>query len=373
MKAGRFLLPVLMPALTCCTAGEKEKPTAATAAATAEAPPVIETVEAPTADVDIKWEEWSAFGLRDAKIDWPAGAACAKGTLYLVGTRKLKGSGAAAKPRAEVVFAELTPNGVEEVAAYPSRFAERAYASLAPGPGNRLWFIGGMYTPPPLKLAPEGQLNYAELGMPVGEVYVWTPGRADLKLETYLPIPRGKAGATFHEGELYVVGGIFDAANATDEKNRQLHRYDPGEGLWTKLHDVPAPLAQPAAAVAQEGLYVIGGKQLKPAHVSGAVYRYDLTVYKWQNMPRLPAPRFGAAAYAAGDYIYVLGGCEAEALGAPDRMAFKSFRFDLANKRWEELPSPLPEGCTLSAFDGSYFYLVGMRKTYRGRITRIRH
>jgi hypothetical protein len=361
-----------MLALTCCTAGEKEKPTAATAQATAEVPPVVETLEAPTADVDIKWEEWSAAGLGDAKIDWPAGAACAKGTPYLVGTRKLKGSGAAAKHRAEIAFVKLTPGGVEEVARYPSRFAERAYASLAAGPDNRLWFIGGMYTPPPLKLAPEGQLNYAELGTPVGEVYVWTPGRADLKLETYLPIPRGKAGSTFHEGGLYVVGGIFDAANATDQNNCQLHRYNPAEGLWTKLHDIPVPLAQPAAAVAQDGLYVIGGKRLKPVHVSGAVYRYDLTVYKWQNMPRLPAPRFGAAAYAVGDYIYVVGGCEAEALGAPDRMAFESFRFDLANKRWEKLPSPLPEGCMLSAFDGSYFYLVGIHKTYRGRITKMK-
>ncbi len=372
MKAGRSLAAALTLLLTCCTAGEKEKPTAATAWATAEVPPVIESIEAPTADIDIKWEEWSATGLGDAKIDWPAGAGCAKGALYLVGTRKLKGSSAATKPRAEIVFVKSTPGRLDEVAAYPSRFAERAYASLAPGPGNRLWFIGGMYTPPPLKLAPEGQLNYAELGTPVGEVYVWTPGRADLKLETYLPIPRGKAGTTFHEGDLYVVGGIFDAANPADQNNRQLHRYNPGEGLWTKLHHIPAPLAQPAAAVAQGGLYVIGGNQLKPVHVSGAVYRYDLTVYKWQNMPRLPAPRFGAAAYAVGDYIYVVGGCEAKALGAPDRMALKSFRFDLANKRWEELPSPLPEGCMLSAFDGSYFYLVGIHKTYRGRITKIR-
>ncbi|NIT35274.1 MAG: hypothetical protein GTN49_02055 [candidate division Zixibacteria bacterium] len=366
------MAPALVLALTCCTAGEKEKPTAETAAATGEAPPLIKTLEAPAADVDIKWEEWSAAGLGDAKIDWPAGAACAKSTLYIVGTRKPKGSGAAAKPRAEVVFAKLTPGGLDEVAAYPSQFAERAYASLAPGPGNRLWLIGGMYTPPPLKLVPEGQLNYAELGTPVGEVYVWTPGRADLKLETYLPVPRGKAASTFHDGELYVAGGIFDAANAADQNNRQLHRYDPGEGLWTKLHDIPVPLAQPAAAVARDGLYVIGGKQLKPAYVSNAVYRYDLTVFKWQNMPRLPAPRFAAAAYAVGGYVYVVGGCEAEVLGAPDRMALKSFRFDVAAKRWEELPSPLPEGCMLPAFDGSYFYLVGIHKTYRGRIAKIR-
>jgi hypothetical protein len=71
-----------------------------------------------------------------------------------------------------------------------------------------------------------------------------------------------------------------------------------------------------------------------------------------------------------GDYIYVVGGREAEALGSPPRMALKTFRYDLNEKRWEELPSPLPEGCSLVAFDGSHFYLVAAHKTYRGRIVR---
>jgi hypothetical protein len=368
MKAYYLAATAALTVFSACTAPEKGEPTAETAAKPEEVP-VIETLTAPTADADIKWEEWAAVGAADAKLDWPAGIARARGALYLVGTRALKrtaGPGA----RAEIAFVKVTPGGLDEVAAYPSYFGERAGAAATAGPGGRVWFVGGMYTPPTIKLVPEGQLDFAERSTPVGDVYTWDPAAKELKLETFLPVPRGDAVAFFADGELYVVGGRYDPADPAADTNRQIHRYNPRDGLWTKLHDLRVPLARAAAAVARGGLYVIGGTQLKPAYVTNAVRRYDLIVYKWQTMSPLPAPRAGAGAFAVGDYIYVVGGCEAEALGSPPRMALKSYRYDLNEKRWEELPSPLPEGCSLATYDGSYFYLVAAHKTYRGRIVR---
>jgi hypothetical protein len=368
MKTARLVATAALAAMSACTAPEKGEPTAATAAEPEEAP-VIETLKAPTADADIKWEEWATSGAADAKLDWPAGIARARGALYLVGTRALKRT-AGPGPRAEIVFIKVTPAGLDEVAAYPSHFGERASAAVTAGPGGRVWFVGGMYTPPPIKLAPEGRLDFAELSMPVGDVFTWDPVTKELEPETFLPTPRGGATAFFADGELYVVAGKYDPADPADDNNRQVHRYNPRDGLWTKLHDLRVPLARAAAAVAGGGLYVIGGTQLKPEHVTNAVRRYDLVVYKWQTLPQLPRPRAGAAAFAVGDYIYVVGGCEAEPLDSPPRMALKSYRYDLKEKRWEELPSPLPEGCSLVTYDGSYFYLMAAHKTYRGRIAR---
>ncbi|HUV85591.1 MAG TPA: kelch repeat-containing protein [bacterium] len=368
MKTSLLAIIAALAVFSACTAPEKGEPTAETAAEPEEAP-VIETLKAPTAAADIKWEEWAAVGAADARLDWLAGIAESRGALYLVGTRALKRA-AGPGPRAEIVFIKVTPDGLDEVAAYPSYFGERAGAAVTAGPGDRVWFVGGMYTPPPIKLAPEGQLDFAELSTPVGDVYTWAPATKELKLEAFLPVPRGDAAAFFADGELYVVGGRYDPADPADDNNRQIHRYNPRDGLWTKLHDLPVPLARATAAVARGGLYVIGGTQLKPAYVTNAVRRYDLIVYKWQTMSQLPAPRAGAGAFAVGDYIYVVGGCEAEALGSPPRMAQKSYRYDLNEKRWEELPSPLPEGCSLATYDGSYFYLVAPHKTYRGRIVR---
>jgi hypothetical protein len=368
MRTGRIVAVTLLGAAAACTAPDKSEPTAETAAEP-EKPPVIETLKAPTAAADIKWKEWAAVGAADAELDWPAGVAKTRGALFLVGTRALKGA-AGPGPRTEIVFIKVAPGGLDEVAAYPSHFGERAGAAVAAGPEGRLWFVGGMYTPPPIKLAPEGRLDFAELSTPVGEVYSWDPATKEFRLETFLPVPRGDATAFFADGELYVVGGRFDPAEPAEDNNRQVHRYNPRDGLWTKLHDLPAPLARAAAAAARGGLYVVGGTQLKPAHVTNAVRRYDLVVYKWQTPPPLPRPRAGAVAFVVGDYIYVVGGCEAEALGSPPRMALKSYRYDLNKKLWEELSSPLPEGCSLVTFDGSHFYLVAAHKTYRGRIVR---
>ncbi|UCH79487.1 MAG: hypothetical protein JSU81_05935 [Candidatus Coatesbacteria bacterium] len=355
--------------LAACTTPEKE-PASAETASTVEAPPTIETLAAPRANVDLRWEEWAPVGVASARLDWPAGAAWAQGKLYLVGTRKLRAPGVGRGPRAEIVLTNLSPRGAEEVADFPSRFAERAEAALAASPDNRLWLVGGNYTPPPINLAPEGRLDYTELGTPVGEVYAWSPGADDLKLETFLPVPRGEAAAFFYGGDLYVVAGLYDAANPDDVNNLQVHKYEPAEGLWTKYHDLPVPLAGPAAAVARGGLYVIGGKQLKPAFISNAVFRYDLEVFKWQRLPSAPAPRMGARAYVVGGHLYLLGGCEAEGLGTPARMGLKTYRLDVEANRWEELATPLPEGTTLTAYDGSYFYVVGVEKTYRGRLVK---
>lgn len=369
MRRPLLLLPAafLILALGACTAPEK-KPASAETSLTAEAPPTIETLAAPAADVDLRWEEWAPVGAAAARLDWPAGAAWSRGSLYLVGTRRIHPPGAGRTPRAEIVFTRLAPGGAEEVGRFPSRFAERAGAAVATSPDHRLWFGGGNYTPPPINLAPEGRLDYAELGTPVGEVYAWSPGASDLAWVTNLPVPRGGAAAFFDGGDLYVVAGLYDAANPDDANNLQVHKYEPGAGLWTKYHDLPVALAAPAAAVARGGLYVIGGKQLKPAFISNAVFRYDLEVFKWQRLPSAPAPRMGARAYVVGNYLYLLGGCEAEGLGTPARMGLKTYRLDLQANRWEELATPLPEGCTLTAYDGSNFYLVGEEKTYRGRL-----
>ncbi len=232
--------------------------------------------------------------------------------------------------------------------------------------------VGGYYTPPPIKTVPEGELTYTALAGPVSEVRVWSPADKQFKLETILPIPRGDATTLFADNQIYVVGGVYDRADPENDNNKQIHRYDPRDGLWTKLHDLGFGLASPAAAVTGKQLYIFGGKRLKPQHITNAAFRYDLEVFKWQRLPSLPAPRAGAAAFVVGNHIYLLGGREAEGIGGIQRLALKGYRYDLNGRKWEELRSPLPEGSYFIVYDGASFYLVGDAKTYRGRIVKTR-
>lgn len=372
----KYYLPfaaVLALLLTACAPAKKPAKTAAGTAGTGEKPPTIEILKAPAAPVDIAWAEWAPVGLAQAGIEWPAGAAWGRGKLYLVGTRR-----AAPDPKkpevaaGETVFYEVGPGGGREAAVYKNPLGERAAASVLSSPDNRIWIIGGYYTAPPLKTVPEGKCDFTPLGVPLGQVEVWTPGEPDLHAETSLPIPRGDAGVCFGGLQLYVVGGAFDKAAPTDDRNRQIHAYDPRDGLWTKFHDLKVPISSPAAVVARDGLFIIGGKQLAPTFISNSVWRYDLLVFKWQKQPPLPAPRAGARAFAVGNALYVIGGKETEGVTSPGKLALKNFRYDLDKRRWEELPSLLPEGSTLVAFDGTYFYVVGAEKTYRGEILPVR-
>jgi hypothetical protein len=360
----------LAVALACVVAGctPMKKPAPTSAATTAKAP-VLTASRAPLAAEDIRWEKWAPVGSDAAKVDWPAGAAWCRGKLYVVGSRKeTPPPGREALRPATMVFYEIGPGGGREAAAYPITLGERANAALTVGSDNQLWLVGGYYTPPPIKTVPEGQLDFAPLGTPWGEVNAWKPGDAQLRVETTLPVPRGDAGVCFGGGKLFVVGGAFDKAAPTDDKNKQMHSYNPQDGLWTKFHDLKNGVLTPAVAVAQNGLFIMGGKQPVPSHLTNLVLRYDLLVFKWQRLESLPAPRAGAGAFVRGDYIYVLGGRETEGHATPGRMAATSFRLHLKKKTWEELPTPLPEGSTLVAFDGDNFYLVGAAATYRGRV-----
>jgi len=368
MKSAPVFAFVLVSLLiTACTPIKKPTKTAATSAPTAEKPPRIEILKAPAAPVDIAWTEWAPAGLVQARIDWPAGAAWGRGKLYVVGSRR-----AAADPKkpevavGELVFYEVTPSGGREAAVFKNPQGERAGAAALASPDNRIWVIGGSYSAPPLKTVPEGKAEFAPLGVPIGQVDIWTPGAPELRSETLLPVPRGEAGVCFGGIQLYVIGGAFDKTLPDDERNKQINGYDPRDGLWTKFHDFRYSLLSPATAVVRDGLFIIGGKQLAPSFVTNAVWRYDLQVFKWQKQPPLPAPRAAARAFAVGNAVYVIGGKEKEGLTSPGKLALRNFRFDLDKRQWEELSSPLPEGSTLVAFDGAYFYVVGGEKTYRG-------
>ncbi len=149
MKYRWLASAVVLLAVACAPGGKKEK---GTAAPTSEKPPVIATLKAPVAAEDIVWEEWAPTGVAAAKLDWPSGAAWARGKLCLVGSRRVAAPAGKKGVFAETVFYEVTPGGGREVAAYTNTFGESAAAGVTADPLGHLWVVGGYYTPPPIKM-----------------------------------------------------------------------------------------------------------------------------------------------------------------------------------------------------------------------------
>ena len=126
------------------------------------------------------------------------------------------------------------------------------------------------------------------------------------------PLPtRAEAayGDTTHGGFLYVIGG-GDSGVALPN----LERYDPVLDAWTTLAPMNAARAGAAAAVIDDGIFVIGGRQSTNGPCSGGLYlqtveKYDIDTNTWSPVAQLPTPRSDLAAVAHGGKIFVFGGC----------------------------------------------------------------
>ncbi len=126
------------------------------------------------------------------------------------------------------------------------------------------------------------------------------------------PLPaRAEAayGDTTHGGFLYVIGGGDSGVPLPN-----LERYDPVLDAWTTLAPMNAARAGAAAAVIDDGIFVIGGRQSTNGPCSGGPYlqtveKYDIDTNTWSPVAQLPTPRSDLAAVAHGGKIFVFGGC----------------------------------------------------------------
>src|SRR6266581_3819389 len=116
-------------------------------------------------------------------------------------------------------------------------------------------------------------------------------------------------GDTTHGGFLYVIGGGNSGVALSD-----LERYDPVLDAWTTLSPMNTARAGAAAAVIDDGIFVIGGRQSTGGPCSGGPYlttveKYDIDTDTWSPVAPLPSARSDLAAVAHGGKIYVFGGC----------------------------------------------------------------
>jgi len=176
------------------------------------------------------------------------------------------------------------------------------------------------------------------------------------------PLPaRAEAayGDTTHGGFLYVIGGDNSAGVLSD-----LQRYDPVTDTWTTLTSMPTPRAGAAAAVIDDGIFVIGGRQstggpCSGGPYSGAVERYDVDTDTWSTVAPLPNPRSDLAAVAHGGKIFVFGGCTGTA-SAPS-VTNEVDMYDPQTNTWTTglAPMPTPRASLVAGHSGAQVYAIG--------------
>jgi N-acetylneuraminic acid mutarotase len=157
------------------------------------------------------------------------------------------------------------------------------------------------------------------------------------------PYVGGASAAEVLGGKLYVVGGTGAAAG-------RLQVFDPAANRWTTGAAPPVAASGIASAVLDGQLYVAGG--LAGGTTTAVVARFDPRNGRWQRLADLPLPRNRAAGGSDGHRFFVIGGNGPGSGGAGEvANGFATVQaFDPGTGRWttsDESGSglaPLPQG-----------------------------
>ena len=165
-------------------------------------------------------------------------------------------------------------------------------------------------------------------------------------------------GETTHGGFLYVIGGGNSGTALSD-----VERYDPVLDSWTTLAPMPTARAGAVAAVIDDGIFVIGGRQSTSGPCSGGPYvgnveRYDIDTNTWSTVAPLPSPRSDLAAVAHGGKVFVFGGCTGTA-SAPS-VTNEVDMYDPDTNTWTILaPMPTQRASLVAGHKGNLVYAIG--------------
>ncbi len=171
------------------------------------------------------------------------------------------------------------------------------------------------------------------------------------------PLPaRAEAayGETTHGGFLYVIGGGNSGVALSE-----LQRYDPVLDVWTPLASMNTARAGAAAAVIDDGIFVIGGRQSTGGPCSGGPYlttveKYDIDTNTWSTVAPLLTARSDLAAVAHGGKIFVFGGCSSTGVTGEVDM------YDPQTNTWTPLQSmTIGRASLVAGHSGDKVYAIG--------------
>jgi len=157
------------------------------------------------------------------------------------------------------------------------------------------------------------------------------------RIATPLPAAVNHSMPAVTGGKLYVIGGQFDAGNASFVNT--VFEYDPHEEAWRTRAPLPLARGGGAAAVVNGKIYVAGGRP--PRGADFAVY--DPALDQWTALPNLPTQRNHLAAIGFEGKVYVIGGRYEAGFQSPTTDAVEIF--DVASGRWSKgAAMPRPRG-----------------------------
>lgn len=197
--------------------------------------------------------------------------------------------------------------------------------------GDAIYLMGAMTGPYPRET-------------PLEKVVVYHPSEDQFDFVHSIPESRrrGGAGAVYHDGWVYLIGGITNGH--VDGCRRWFDRYDPKTGVWEILSDAPHERDHFQAAIIGNRLYAAGGRVTSKrdnavfSQTISKIDVYDFDTGLWlssDKCPDLPTERAGNSVIAIDGKLVVGCGESADQKSAHDEVEV----FDPETNGWSAWPS----------------------------------
>jgi N-acetylneuraminic acid mutarotase len=200
---------------------------------------------------------------------------------------------------------------------------------------HKIWIMGAMTGPYPNETS-------------VPNIMIYDPQKDTWETGSEIPESRrrGGAGAVVYKDKFYLISGIERGHRGGFVK--WFDEYDPKTGLWRVLTDAPHARDHFQAAMVNDTIYAIGGR-----NTSGdtnevfnllvpQVDLYNFQTARWSTLPEtsnLPTPRAGTSALTVKGQLLIIGGESARKGVAHNEVE----ALDPTTNTWRTL-SPLNQG-----------------------------
>ncbi len=201
----------------------------------------------------------------------------------------------------------------------------------------------------------------AEGGRSTAAVSVYDLLANDWRPAASLPLPLANAAAAAADERIYVAGGnTAEGSSGEAELHDTLWIYDPEDDAWSEAGTLPGPLAGAALAADAGALYLVGGWDGQS--MRSEIWRLALdgtATPEWTLVAQMDTPRAFHGAALVGSSLYVVGGFDGR------RELGDAALYSLESHSWRTLP-PLstPRSGLSLVYDDLAVYALGGGSTY---------
>lgn len=163
-----------------------------------------------------------------------------------------------------------------------------------------------------------------------------------------LPVARQGMGLVAYGGQVYALGG-----ESAEGVSGSVERYDPQTDSWTSLASKPHAVADVAAALIGDQIYVPGGRT-DTGDPSAIVEAYSPETNTWENKAPLPVALSGCALAALEGKLYLFGGWDGSSY------VNSVYEYDPAEDAWTaKTPMPTARAFAGAAVVDGKVYVIG--------------